>query len=67
MKLGKLLFTILGTIPLISAHSNAGTPGIKLHHLPSWIWMILALGILSIVYVMYVKTHEKPVNLSNWR
>ncbi|MDY6778882.1 MAG: hypothetical protein SVU32_09525 [Candidatus Nanohaloarchaea archaeon] len=65
-KPGVLFLLLGGMLETVAAHSQPGTPGIDLHHFPVWGWLLVVGALLGIVYVMYVKSHEKPLNPFDW-
>jgi hypothetical protein len=51
---------------MAAAHSGDDTPGIVLHHVPIWAWTGIAALITALVYIIYVQTHDKPLNPLDW-
>jgi len=60
-----VVFTVWNTV--VTAHSGEDTPGFEFHHMPVWGWLLIALVLSSVVYIMYAKTHDKPLNPLYWR
>ncbi|MDY6770738.1 MAG: hypothetical protein SV186_02135 [Candidatus Nanohaloarchaea archaeon] len=56
-----LLYTTAAT-----AHTDRNTAGIALHHLPLWLWAGIGLLLATIAYLLYVQTHDRPLNPFDW-
>lgn len=66
MKRSTLPPVLVALVPLATAHSTAGTPGIELHHLSTWGWAGIALLFAALLYIVYVQTHDLPWNPAAW-
>lgn len=58
------LISLLSTV--VVAHSGEDTPGIALHHVPVWTWAGIGIIIITLIYIIYVQTHDKSFNPLNW-
>lgn len=54
-------------ISFAASHSAEGTPGIELHHIPLWGWVLVGLVPVGLLLFIYAKTHGKPLNPTKWR